>query len=63
MDRDALAAAGAPSTVGGRVRVAHVNANFFAGSGGITLREALALDRGRFESVVVAPGDGGLFAR
>ncbi len=46
-----------------RIRVAHVNANFYAGSGGITLREALALDRDRYESVIVAPAGGALFGR
>ena len=45
------------------VRVAHVNANFFAGAGGITLREALAVDPDAFSSTILAPGDGPLFAR
>ncbi|HET8786477.1 MAG TPA: glycosyltransferase [Candidatus Limnocylindrales bacterium] len=41
-----------------RLRVAHVTANFADGSGGITLREALSLDPGRFESTILAPEDG-----
>ena len=44
------------------VRVAHVTANFADGSGGITLREALALDE-RYESTILAPEDGTLFGR
>lgn len=46
-----------------RLRVAHVTANFEDGSGGITLREALALDRDRYSSTVLAPEDGSLFGR
>ncbi len=46
-----------------RLRVAHVNANFAAGSGGITLREALALDQDRYSSTILAPGNGSLFER
>jgi glycosyltransferase involved in cell wall biosynthesis len=46
-----------------RLRVAHVTANFADGSGGITLREALALDPGRFSSTIIAPADGTLFGR
>jgi glycosyltransferase involved in cell wall biosynthesis len=45
------------------VRIAHVNANFCAGSGGITLREALAVDRHRFSATILAPADGTLFDR
>ena len=45
------------------LRVAHVNANFFAGAGGIMLREALALDRDAFSSTIVAPHDGPLLRR
>jgi len=45
------------------LRVAHVNANFFAGAGGIMLREALAVDRDACSSTILAPGDGPLFAR
>jgi glycosyltransferase involved in cell wall biosynthesis len=44
------------------LRVAHVTANFADGSGGITLREALALDE-RYVSTVIAPEDGTLFER
>jgi glycosyltransferase involved in cell wall biosynthesis len=44
------------------LRVAHVTANFADGSGGITLREALALDE-RYTSTVLAPEDGTLFER
>jgi glycosyltransferase involved in cell wall biosynthesis len=44
------------------LRVAHVTANFADGSGGITLREALALDE-RYVSTVIAPADGTLFER
>lgn len=46
-----------------RIRVAHINANFTAGSGGITLREALALDPDRYSSTILAPEDGTLFDR
>jgi glycosyltransferase involved in cell wall biosynthesis len=46
-----------------RLRVAHINANFADGSGGITLREALALDRERYSSIIIAPEDGSLFDR
>jgi glycosyltransferase involved in cell wall biosynthesis len=54
----------APPTRGARrIRVAHVNANFADGSGGITLREALALDRDRYVSTIIAPEDGSLFDR
>jgi glycosyltransferase involved in cell wall biosynthesis len=51
---------GAPSR---RARVAHVNANFADGSGGIMLREAMAMDTDRYSSVIVAPEDGSLFGR
>lgn len=47
----------------GRIRVAHVNANFWAGSGGITLREALAVDQDRYANTILAPADGSLFER
>jgi glycosyltransferase involved in cell wall biosynthesis len=46
-----------------RLRIAHVTANFADGSGGITLREALALDRARYASTILAPADGSLFER
>jgi glycosyltransferase involved in cell wall biosynthesis len=46
-----------------RLRIAHVNANFFAGSGGITLREGLALDQERYPTTILAPEDGSLFDR
>src|SRR5919204_3737399 len=45
-----------------QLRVAHVTANFADGSGGITLREALALDD-RYASTILAPEDGTLFDR
>jgi glycosyltransferase involved in cell wall biosynthesis len=45
-----------------RLRIAHVTANFADGSGGITLREALALDE-RYASTILAPEDGTLFER
>jgi glycosyltransferase involved in cell wall biosynthesis len=45
-----------------KLRVAHVTANFADGSGGITLREALALDD-RYASTILAPEDGSLFDR
>ena len=45
------------------LRVAHVNANFTAGSGGITLREAVAVDPERFSTTILAPEDGTLFGR
>lgn len=43
------------------IRIAHVNANFTAGAGGITLREALSVDRSLFSSTILAPRDGTLF--
>jgi glycosyltransferase involved in cell wall biosynthesis len=46
-----------------RLRIAHVNANFAAGSGGIMLREALALDRQRYSATILAPATGSLFDR
>jgi glycosyltransferase involved in cell wall biosynthesis len=46
-----------------RIRVAQVTANFADGSGGIMLREALALDRQRYSTTIVAPEDGTLFER
>jgi glycosyltransferase involved in cell wall biosynthesis len=46
------------------LRVAHVNANFTAGAGGITFREALAVEPDAFASTILAPREGGtLFAR
>src|SRR5438046_1213140 len=45
------------------VRIAHVNANFAGGSGGIMLREALAVDPDRHTTTILAPGDGPLFAQ
>jgi len=45
------------------VRVAQVTANFADGSGGIMLREALALDRERYSTTIIAPEDGTLFGR
>lgn len=45
------------------LRIAHVNANFFAGAGGIMLREALALDRHAYSSTILAPHDGTLLGR
>ena len=45
------------------VRVAHVVGNFTTGSGGITLREALALDGGRYRSAIIAPEGGTLTRR
>ena len=45
------------------LRIAHVNANFCAGSGGITLREARSLARDRFSATILAPEDGSLFDR
>jgi glycosyltransferase involved in cell wall biosynthesis len=45
------------------LRVAHVNANFFAGAGGIMLREALALDGDACSSTILAPRDGTLVGR
>jgi glycosyltransferase involved in cell wall biosynthesis len=45
------------------VRVAHVNANFADGSGGIMLREALAVDPDQYETAILAPGDGPLRER
>ena len=45
------------------LRVAHVNANFFAGAGGIMLREALALSGQGCSSTILAPNDGTLLRR
>jgi glycosyltransferase involved in cell wall biosynthesis len=45
-----------------KLRIAHVTANFADGSGGITLRQALALDE-RYSSTILAPEDGSLFDR
>src|SRR5215208_6074245 len=58
------ATAGVPWAPGHRpLRIAHVNANFAGGSGGIMLREALAVDPDRHTTTVIAPGDGPLFAQ
>jgi glycosyltransferase involved in cell wall biosynthesis len=46
-----------------RVRVAQVTANFADGSGGIMLREALALDPEKYVNTIIAPADGTLFDR
>src|SRR5436190_16946281 len=46
-----------------RLRVAHINANFAAGSGGIMLREAAAVDPDRYAATILAPGEGPLFER
>jgi glycosyltransferase involved in cell wall biosynthesis len=43
------------------LRVAHVNANFLTGSGGIMLREALAVDPARYATTIIAPEGGTLF--
>jgi glycosyltransferase involved in cell wall biosynthesis len=54
----------APWAPGDRpLRIAHVNANFAGGSGGIMLREASAVDPDRHTTTVIAPGDGPLFAQ
>ncbi|MDQ3086404.1 MAG: glycosyltransferase [Actinomycetota bacterium] len=45
------------------LRIAHVNANFAAGSGGIMLREALAVDPERYSATILAREDGSLFDR
>ena len=45
------------------LRIAHINANFWAGSGGITLREMLAVDGERYANTILAPADGSLFGR
>lgn len=45
------------------LRVAHVNANFFAGAGGIMLREALALTAQGCSSTILAPHGGTLLPR
>ena len=45
------------------LRIAHVNANFFAGAGGIMLREALALAGEGHSSTILAPHDGNLLRR
>jgi glycosyltransferase involved in cell wall biosynthesis len=47
---------------GRKLRIAHVTANFADGSGGITLRQALALDE-RYSSTILAPEHGSLFDR
>jgi glycosyltransferase involved in cell wall biosynthesis len=46
-----------------QLRVAHVNANFADGSGGITLREAIAAAGEQYSSAILVPEDGSLFAR
>jgi len=53
----------ARSTSARRLRVAHINANFAGGSGGIMLREAAAVDSDRYAATILAPGDGPLFDR
>lgn len=45
------------------IRIAHINANFAGGSGGIMLLEAAAVDPRRFAATILAPGDGPLFER
>ena len=45
------------------LRVAHVNANFFAGAGRITLCEARAVDPDAFVNTILAPRQGSLFSR
>jgi glycosyltransferase involved in cell wall biosynthesis len=45
------------------VRVAHIVGNFTTGSGGITLREALALDGDRYRSAIITPEGGSLIRR
>ena len=45
------------------IRVAHVNANFFAGAGGVMLRQAVGLDPQRYAITIVAPEDGALLDR
>ena len=46
-----------------QLRIAHVTATFWAGSGGIILREALALNDERYSNTILAPGYGALFDR
>jgi glycosyltransferase involved in cell wall biosynthesis len=46
-----------------RVRIAHIVGAFTTGSGGITLRGALALDPNRYTSAIIAPDGGSLFGR
>jgi glycosyltransferase involved in cell wall biosynthesis len=46
-----------------QLRVAQVCANFSAGSGGVALRGALALDRDRFSNTILTPETGGLVDR
>jgi glycosyltransferase involved in cell wall biosynthesis len=60
---DAVANAGVSLAPVRPVRVAHINANFTAGSGGITLREAAALDQAQYPTTILAPEDGSLFDR
>jgi glycosyltransferase involved in cell wall biosynthesis len=45
------------------LRIAHVNANFFAGAGRITLQEALAVDQDAYSNTILAPRRGSLFAQ
>ncbi|MEP6978346.1 MAG: glycosyltransferase [Thermoleophilia bacterium] len=45
------------------LRVAHINANFSAGSGGIMLREALAVDPERYSATILAREGASLFER
>src|SRR5260370_18120023 len=48
------------SSAGGRIRIALVVTRFIAGTGGVALRGALALDPDRFEITVLAAQDGNL---
>jgi glycosyltransferase involved in cell wall biosynthesis len=67
MSATVAAAEPTPAARARPLRVAHINANFFAGAGGITLREALAVDQSSFSNTILAPHDpsrdGSLFER
>jgi glycosyltransferase involved in cell wall biosynthesis len=60
--RSADGASRAERASGPPLRIAHVNANFAGGSGGIMLREAMALDPEWYTATILAPGDGPLFS-
>lgn len=52
-----------PAVRARELRVAHVNANFFAGAGGIMLREAVAVAAQGCSSTILAPHGGTLLRR
>lgn len=61
--QEAYEAPASPLRTARRIRVAHVNANFFAGAGGIMLRQAAALDGDRYQTTILAPEGDALLDR